>query len=403
MPCAIQEPKWKSWANASARTFVLEWRSMNILRRTLLILALCLASAAVAAPAEHAKNVIVFLADAGGIPTLNAASLHGYDAPQKLYVQSWPHIALSDTSAATSWVTDSAAGMTAIVTGVKTHNDIISEGTDTVRGKKDGTPLKTILEYAEEHGLSTGTLTNMPIADATPAACYAHANDRSKWGEIFLQVFNPRFGDGVDVVIGAGRKQIYDQVAALGKNLDKIAREHNRPIYDSLEAIPAGNLRPIAVLDRAPNVPEAARLAIRILSKNRKGYFLMIEWDAHADNPRSGLDNIVNFDKLIREISSMVNLKDTLLLFTADHSFELRSVGGKPGQPILTGLDEWRKTHKGSETIEIPALRVGHDHTGEEVLATAQGPGADQVHGFLPNTQLFQIMLNAYGWKTGRK
>ena len=373
---------------------------MTIFQRTLLNLTLCLALAATGFSAEHAKNVILLLADAGGIPTLSAASLHGYDAPQKLYIQSWPHIALSDTTAATSWVTDSANGMTAIVTGVKTHNSVISQGPDTVRGKKDGTPLKTILEYAEENGLSTGAITNMPIADATPAACYAHANDRAKWGEIFLQAFSPRFGDGVDVLLGAGRKQIYDQVTALGKNLDDIAREHKRPIYDSLAAIPADNLRPIAVLERAPSVPEAARLAIKVLSKNKKGYFLMIEWDAHADNPQTGLDNIVNFDKLIREIASTVNLKDTLLLFTADHSFDLRLVGGKPGQPILTGLDEWRKTHTSrEEMIQIPALHTGHDHTGEEVLAAAQGPGSDQVHGFLPNTQLFHIMMNAYGWK----
>jgi len=231
---------------------------MTIFQRTLLILTLCLSLAAAAPSAEHAKNVIVFLADAGGIPTLSAASLHGYDAPQKLYIQSWPHIGLSDTSAATSWVTDSANGMTAIVTGVKTHNSVISQGPDSVRGKKDGTPLKTILEYAEENGLSTGALTNVSIADATPAACYAHANDRAKWGDIFLQVFNPRYGDGIDVVIGAGRKQIYDQVTALGKNLDDVARQHKRPIYNSLAAIPADNLRPIAVLDNAPSVPEAA-------------------------------------------------------------------------------------------------------------------------------------------------
>jgi alkaline phosphatase len=89
--------------------------------------------------ANRAKNVIIFLADAGGLPTLSAASLFGYDAPQKLYVQSWPHIALSDTSAANAWVTDSAAGMTAIVTGVKTNNNFVSNG-------PTGKPLKSIVE-----------------------------------------------------------------------------------------------------------------------------------------------------------------------------------------------------------------------------------------------------------------
>ena len=140
-------------------------------------------------------------------------------------------------------------------------------------------------------------------------------------------------------------------------------------------------------------------LALRSLSKNRKGYFFMIEWDSHTDDPQRGLDNIVNFDKLIREIAKTVDLKETLLLFTADHSFELRLVGGKRSEPILTGLEDWKKTHTSKEAVQIPALRVGHSHTGEEVLAAAQGPGSDQVHGFLPNTRLFQVMMNAYGWK----
>src|SRR4051812_49350284 len=117
------------------------------------VLALVFLTLASSFGADRAKNVIIFLADAGGLPTLNAASLHGYDAPQKLYVQSWPHIALSDTSAANAWVTDSAAGMTAIVTGVKTNNNYISNS-------PVGMPLKSIVEYAEERGLSTGAITN---------------------------------------------------------------------------------------------------------------------------------------------------------------------------------------------------------------------------------------------------
>ncbi len=360
-------------------------------------------SAATARQGKRARNVILFLADAGGVPTLNAASLHGYGEPQKLFVQSWLNAALSDTSTASNWVTDSAAGMTAIVTGAKTHNGVISQGPDAVRGKKDGSPLKTILEYAEEHGLSTGVLTNVNVADATPAACYSQANDRRKFGDIFMQVFTPRFGDGVDVVMGIGRKPIYDGIAALGKNLDEVAQSRQRPIYAALEDVPASNSRPVVLLEQDMKVPEAARLALRVLSKNRKGYFLMIEWDAHTDDPRRGLDNVVNFDKLIREIASTVDLKETLLLFTADHSFELRSVGGKRGEPILSGLEEWQRTHTRRDNVQIPALRVGHSHTGEEVLAAALGPGAEQVRGFLPNTRLFHVMMNAYGWKANSK
>src|SRR5439155_5581742 len=106
-------------------------------------------------------------------------------------------------STASAWVTDSAAGMTAIVTGRKTHKGVLSESASAVRGKRDGEPLKTILEYAEERGLSTGVVTNSSAASATPAACYAHVNDRKRVGEIFAQVLSPQFGDGVDVIVGA--------------------------------------------------------------------------------------------------------------------------------------------------------------------------------------------------------
>ena len=57
---------------------------------------------------RRARNVILFLADAGGVPVLNAASLHGYGAPLKLQVQTWPHVGLSETSPVDGFVTDSA-------------------------------------------------------------------------------------------------------------------------------------------------------------------------------------------------------------------------------------------------------------------------------------------------------
>src|SRR5687768_5333997 len=114
-------------------------------KSVVLLLAAALLAGAQTKPPKRAKNVILFLADAGGVATLNAASLVGHNAPQKLYVQSWPSLALSDTSPTGQWVTDSAAGMTAIVTGRKTWNGVISQGPDTLRKLKDGTPLKTIL------------------------------------------------------------------------------------------------------------------------------------------------------------------------------------------------------------------------------------------------------------------
>jgi alkaline phosphatase len=350
------------------------------------------------AEARRAKNVILLVADAGGVSTVNAASILGYDAPQKLYIQSWPHLALSDTSTASRWVSDSAAGMSAIVTGKKTHNGVISQDANAERGKKDGTPLMTILEYAERAGLSTGVISNVTITDATPAACYAHVSDRRMWGEIFRQLLHPRVGDGVDLLLGPGRKRIWEEAAKANIDLDAVARDKQRPVLTSLDQVEAGARRALVVVDGQFELDRAVKMAIPKLASNRKGFFLMIESDAHTDNPEAGLGRLVAFDRLIREIAGMVNLKETLLLFTADHSFDLRLRGGTRGEPILKGLEEWKQ--KGAKgPVRIPAMMVDGSHTGEEVIAAATGPGAERVRGFLSNTDLFGVMMAAYGWK----
>lgn len=353
----------------------------------------------VGGPKARARNVILFLADAGGLPTLSAASLLGHGAPQKLFVQSWPHVGLVDTSAASEWVTDSAAGMTAIVTGHKTHNGVVSQGTDAIYGKKDGTPLKTLLEHAEERGLLTGVVSDTTIADATPAACYAHANDREKYGEIFLQIFSPRFGDGVDVVLGPGRSEVYGAVRALGQDLDSVARGHGRPVFASLDELASDARRGLVVTEGSIDLARAARVALRALSQSPKGYFLMIESDVHTDDPEAGLRRLVAFDTIIREIAKSVT-SDTLLLFTADHSFDFRVFAGGPERPLLEGAWEAKGAKTGA-SLRLPFVRIDNDHTGEEVVASAMGPGAERVRGFLPNVALFQVVMDAYGWTEG--
>ena len=75
----------------------------------------------------------------------------------------------------------------------------------------------------------------------------------------------------------------------------------------------------MAVFDSgAYELAPVLRATVEALSRNPKGYFLMVEWDAHTDNPRAGLDRVVAFDKAIRETAGRVDPKKTLLLFTAD-------------------------------------------------------------------------------------
>lgn len=351
------------------------------------------------ARSKKARNVIVFLADAAGLPTLNAASLYAYHAPLKLHVQTWPHVGLSETSATDGFVTDSANGMTAIMTGEKTKNGVISQSSEAIRNQVDGRPLKTILEYAEERGLRTGVVTDMSIADATPAACYAHSNDRGKWGEIFAQAFSPRFGDGVDVLIGSGRGAIETQLTASGSGMSALAERSKREIHSALdEAARSEKGRLVVVADRI-DVRAATLRALDELAKGDKGYFLMVEWDAHTPDPLPGLERLVAFDRLIQDVQQRVNLKDTLLLFTADHSFGLRVTGGSASEPLLAGYDEWKANAKEGDPVRLKHVLVDDTHTGEPVAAIAIGAGSERVSGFFPNTRLFHVIMDAWGWK----
>jgi alkaline phosphatase len=64
--------------------------------------------------------VILFLGDAAGLPTLNAASIHAYGEPTRLYVHTiCPTSGFPRRPRLPIGITDSAAGMTAIVTGQK--------------------------------------------------------------------------------------------------------------------------------------------------------------------------------------------------------------------------------------------------------------------------------------------
>jgi alkaline phosphatase len=347
---------------------------------------------------RKARNIVLFLADAAGVSALNAASLLGYGEPLKLRIQQWPHLGLSETSPVDSFVSDSANGMSSIVTGVKTRNGVISQSADAIRGKRDGSPTKTLLEYAEERGLLTGVVSTQSIADATPAATYAHSNDRRKWAEIFVQAFSPRYGDGVDVLLGAGRRSIGEQLEAANTSFDKLSRDHRRPIYSSLADVSSANPRPVVVGDSV-DAHEATLKALDILEDSPNGYLLVVEWDAHTDDPRDGLRNLVDFDRLIAEVEKRVDLSDTLLLFTADHSFGLQVDGGQRGGDLLEGYDAWKAAKEDQGIVRLKNVLVNDSHTAEEVPTLAIGAGAEGVRGYFPNTHLFNVMMDAWGWE----
>jgi alkaline phosphatase len=232
-------------------------------------------------------------------------------------------------------------------------------------------------------------VSNSAITDATPAACYAHVNDRARWGEIMAQVFVPRFGDGVDVMIGAGRPRILKEAAAKGLDLDAEARRHGYEIGSALSSVSPDAKRLIVLLeDGTFDIRAATDIALRILSRNKKGYFLMVESDLHADDPALAFRRVVELDGIIERTARAAKEKDTLILYSADHSFDLRLRSGRKGESLLLNVNAPK-----------PSIRKESGHTGEEVVVAARGPGAERVRGFFPNTSLFRIMMAAYGWK----
>src|SRR4051812_14120938 len=193
-----------------------------------------------------AKNVILFIGDGMGVSTLTAARIfegqkRGESGEEnRLSFEEFPYSALSKTYSANQQTPDSAPTMSAIVTGVKTNEGTISVNQRIVHAEYRtvaGNETKTLLEYAEELGRSTGVVTTTRVTHATPGACYAHTADRdwesdfdmkrlgdantrngnaemakrdldaynAKFPDIARQLIEYKYGDGVDVAFGAGR------------------------------------------------------------------------------------------------------------------------------------------------------------------------------------------------------
>ena len=357
-----------------------------------IVLLLAAANLSAGSALAQSKNVILFIGDGAGISSLNAASIVGYGQPQSLYVQHMSHLALADTSTAKEWVTDAAACASAWATGHKGRNGVVSMSPDAERDVRDGEPYKTVMEYAMEKGLSTGVISNDGVAGAAVAAFYAHDNNRGKAGEIFEQALTPKFGHGPDVIVGTGRKQITEQTAALGHDLGADIKARGYAYLDSMQSLAAldnGKDRVVALFDDGDfDFTEAVRQAVARLSRNPKGYLLVAHSDCHTGKTRTSLSRLIALDKAVAAIAPAAK-QNTLILFTADHSYDLRIKGET--------LDETSKAYEHAKVGT--AVSLEDEHTAEEVPLLAEGPGAERVHGFLSNTDIFHIMMASLGFE----
>ncbi len=379
-------------------------------------------------PTTRAKNVILFIGDGMGISMITAARIVLAGPDGKLAMEKLPHTAMVKATAADYAVADSAAGGTAMATGVKAPIDVVGEDGSAVFRKRHGKKLRTIIDIAKSLGKSTGIVTNRSVTNSTPAVFYAHHHDKDAEREIAVQFVEDE--TNVDVLLGGGRKYFKKLKTRLKEKgyryvskREDLLQIATQPDTEKLVGLFAKKHMTYE-MERAqkksetePSLAEMMMAALSILSRNPNGYYLMVEGGniddaAHRTDPFNTIMELVFFDQVIGKALEEVSA-DTLILVTADHecggfavnaNFHKSTKGLKlfgdvtqgliAGKPILswaTGEGYVKKPGQ-KEPIRTSAHQtISSVHTAQDVLLAATGPGSERVHGFLDNTDIFRI------------
>jgi alkaline phosphatase len=459
------------------------------------------------APAANrrARNVILFVGDGMGPSTVTAARI--FEAQQKakaaggklagfgggeenrLSFEAFPATAMVKTYNSNAQVPDSAGTASAMTTGIKTRIGVLGLRASQDQADCDrpaGFP-RTIGELARARGMAVGVVTTTRLTHATPAAVWAHSPNRNFEGadrayppdlrkggcpDIAAQLV--AFPGGIDVALGGGRRHFLPTSAAGG------ARDDGRDLMAEWRAANPGaqtvtdaaGFRALSPTDRAPvlglfnddhisfrfdrdraaepSLPELAGFAVRKLRASGRGYFLMVEAGRidhahHLTNAMRALDETVELSDTVTEVLRHADLRDTLILVTADHSHVFTIAGYPPRGNDILGLI--RPIEGGESRTGVDAagnsldargrtmttlgyangpleVRVGNrvlnaqrpstdpdflvdklhildieTHGGEDVALYATGPGSALVAGVLEQNSIFHIMAHALGWR----
>lgn len=326
------------------------------------------------------KNVIFMIGDGMGLNQLYAGmTANGGN----LNIERCTHIGLAKTYSANSYITDSAAGGTALATGNKTNNGMIGMNADSVA-------VKSVLSMAEEAGMATGLVATVRITHATPAAFYAHQINRGMYEEIAVEMLT----SGVDFFVGGGRNNF--EVRKDSLNYSDSLRNANYNIVYSIDSVEAPVLLPFGALcansdmpkasERGNFLPDAVDLAIKSLDARREGFFLMVEgsqidYQSHGNNTEGVVDEVLDFDRAIRVALDFAERDgETLVVITADHE--------TGGMTIMNGSYN-------DSTITAQFNTGGH--TGTMVPIYSFGPQANQFTGIMENTEIPLHIKEALG------
>lgn len=344
---------------------------------------------------QRAKNVILFVGDGMGVSTVTAARIFagqqrgGDGEGYQLSFEKFPYLAMSKTYSANQQTPDSAPTMTAMVTGVKTNDGVLSVDQAISHGERnldqvEKHRLQTILELAESNHLATGVISTARVTHATPAATYAHTSHRdweadanlpetTKIKDIALQLLENPLGNGIEVVMGGGRTKFlpnnehdpeYPELMGERKDGRHLVNEYVKKYQATylwnnaqLKAVqPKKSTKLIGLFepshmhhdyDRAndsagePSLAEMTSIAIDVLKQNPNGFLLIVEGGLidvahHAGNAFRALSDTMALSDAVDVAMKKTNSQDTLVIVTADHSHTLTIAGyPKRGNPIL--------------------------------------------------------------------
>ena len=369
------------------------------------ILALMLVTSCCNNSEPKVKNVIYLIGDGMGFGAVTSLLL---SEDEVTGFEQAPVIGLSETCSANNYVTDSAAGGTALATGTRTNNGFV--GAD-----PEGNQLTSVLRKAQDMGKKTGIVVNTTLTEATPASFYAGVTSRKMVFDIAKQFTE----SNVDVAIGGGldhfiaRPDSLDLTATLiekgydvflnwetvlGTDSEKFVgilplydlhrREENNGTASAAEGQEVCLAAQLASLNEDVNaihlseptvyLEKATVKALDILSRNNKdGFFLMIESaiiDGYGHNNDSD-GMIVEMKEFNRTLQNMIdyvnNNPETLLVVTADHE-----TGG-------TGV--YYNGHNPGNEGPVKLKFSTSGHTGTIVPIFAYGPGAENFAGLMKN------------------
>ncbi|WP_052350028.1 alkaline phosphatase [Virgibacillus sp. SK37] len=404
------------------------------------------------------KNVIVMIGDGMG-PSYPTAYRYMKDDPSTPQMEKTvfdKHLVGMATTYADDPeenITDSAAAATSMSAGIKTYNGAIA--VDTKRNE-----VETVLEVAKKKGKSTGLVATSQINHATPAAFGAHDESRRNYNDIADDYFDEMINGEhkVDIMLGGGTdyfdredRDLIEEFEEDGYNYVDDKEEMLENENDKLLGLFAPVGLPKAI-DRedSPSLEEMTTTALEQLSKNKDGFFLMVEgsqidWAGHANDSVSAMSEMEDFAKAFETVIEFaMKDKHTQVVLTADHSTGGFSIGRDGeynmnpeaikaaertpefmaeevigGEEVEEVLDEYADLDFTEEEIsaiqqaaetedfdkvyaaisEVFNVRAGigfttSGHTGVDVPVYAYGPKSEVFSGLIDNTDIANEVFN---------